>query len=172
MARAGRHTDDSHVASTSTTLDHGPVTDERDLRSRLEALAAFADELGAPDFDPGHWHDSEVRQTTHGDVRTMPWYELSERADAFTRTAAGNGWVEPFDWMTWMETDEAKALRDDRRVLATATPDQLQRLLTAAIRAERFSDGSLEWAFKSGLMAAIALRARTLADGLGSTPSA
>jgi hypothetical protein len=34
------------------------------------------------------------------------------------------------------------------------------------IRAERFSDGSLEWAFQSGLMAAIARRAKTLADGM------
>ena len=134
------------------------------LRARLEALAAFGDELEAPDFHAGHWHDSEVRQTPTGEVRTMPWFELSERAAAFTRTAVGNGWVEPFDWMAWMETDEAKALRDDRGVLAKATPDQLQRLLTAAIRAERFSDGSLEWAFTSGLMAAIARRAGTLAD--------
>jgi hypothetical protein len=34
----------------------------------------------------------------------MPWFEPSERADAFTRTAVGNGWVQPFDWMTWVET--------------------------------------------------------------------
>lgn len=140
------------------------MTEGASLRARLEALAAFADELDAPDFDAGRWHASEVRHTPAGELRTMPWFEPSERADAFTRTAVGSGWVEPFDWMTWMETDEAKGLRDDRRVLAAATPDQLQRLLTAAIRAERFSDGSLEWAFKSGLMAAIARRARVLAD--------
>lgn len=96
----------------------------------------------------------------------MPWFELSERAEAFTRAAAGNGWVQPFDWMAWIETDQGKALRDDRGALAVATPDQLQRLLTAIIRAERFSDGSLDWAFQSGLMAAIARRAKTLADGI------
>jgi len=148
------------------------VTDDLDLRSRLEALAAFADELAAPDFDAGHWHDSEVRQTSDGEVRTMPWFELSDRAGAFARTAAGNGWVQPFDWMAWLDTDEAKALRDDRAVLASATPAQLQHLLTAVIRSERFSDGSLEWAFQSGLMAAIARRARTLAGGLAATSNA
>jgi hypothetical protein len=73
--------------------------------------------------------------------------------------------------MAWMETAEGKSLRDDRAALADATPDQLQHLLTAIIRAERFSDGSLEWAFQSGLMAAIARRARTLA-GLDATPEA
>jgi hypothetical protein len=140
------------------------MTQGADLRTRLEALAAFADEISSPDFDAGHWHDSEVRQTPDGEVRTMPWFEVSDRADAFTRTAAGNRWVEPFDWIAWLETEEAKALRDHREVLANATPKQLQHLLTAIIRSERFSDGSLEWAFQTGLMGAIAGRARTLAN--------
>lgn len=100
----------------------------------------------------------------------MPWFEMSQRADAFVRTAAGNGWVEPFDWMAWVRTNEAKALRDDRAVLAKASPDQLQRLLTAIIRAERFSDGSLEWAFETGLMAAIARRAQSLIEDSSAIP--
>jgi len=136
---------------------------DRDLPARLEAIAAFADELETPGFDAGHWHRSERTATPDGDVWTMPWFELSERADAFIRTAAGSGWVQPFDWMAWVETDEGKSLRDDREALSRSTADQLQRLLTAVIRADRFSEGSLEWAFDSGLMAAIARRARTLA---------
>lgn len=147
------------------------MTQGAHLRDRLQAIAAFADELEAPDFDAGRWHDSEARQTPDGEVRTMPWFEPSERADAFIRTAVGNGWVRPFDWMAWVETDEAQALRDDRHALAAATPDDLQHLLTAIIRAERFSDGSIEWAFQSGLMAAIARRARTLGGGLTQTPT-
>ena len=146
------------------------MTTSDDLRARLEAIGAWADELESPDFDGGHWHDSEPTPTPDGDVWTMPWFELSERADAFVRTAAGNGWVQPFGWMAWVETDEGKALRDDRDALAHATPDQLRRLLTAVIRADRFSEGSLHWAFDSGLMAAIARRARTLADEIGATP--
>jgi uncharacterized protein DUF6508 len=157
------------------------VTPQADLRARLEAIGAFADELEAADFDAGTWHDSEraepadiaEREVEHeGEVWTMPWFELSERAEAFVRTAAGNGWVQPFDWMAWVQTDEARALRDDRASLARATPDQLQRLLTAVIRAERFSEGSLEWAFDSGLMATIARRATTLAQELAVTPDA
>ena len=145
------------------------MTEGAHLRDRLQALAAFADELDDPDFDAGKWHDSEVRPSADGEVRTMPWFELSERAEAFVRAAAGNGWVEPFDWMAWLQTDEAKALRDDRQALAAATPDQLRKILTAIIRAERFSEGSREWAFDSGLMAAIAGRAKTLTDGLATT---
>ncbi|HET8785113.1 MAG TPA: DUF6508 domain-containing protein [Candidatus Limnocylindrales bacterium] len=148
------------------------MTTSNDLRARLEAIGAFADELEAPDFGAGQWHDSERTRTPDGDVWTMPWFELSERADAFIRTAAGSGWVEPFDWMAWVETDEGKSLREDREALARATPDQLRRLLTAVIRADRFSEGSLEWAFGSGLMAAIARRARTLLDETATTPEA
>jgi uncharacterized protein DUF6508 len=140
------------------------VTTDHDLRGRLAAIADYADELESPDFDAGEWHDSEHRQTPDGEVLTMPWFERSERADAFVRTAIDNGWVEPFDWMAWVKTDEAKALRDDREALAHATPDQLRRLLTAAIRADRFSEESLAWAFETGLMAAIARRAGTLAN--------
>jgi hypothetical protein len=93
----------------------------------------------------------------------MPWFELSERAEAFLAAMRANAWIEPFDWVDWAQTDEATTLRDDRAVLARATPELLQRLLTAVVRSERFSDGTLEWAFDSGLMAAIARRAQALA---------
>jgi len=134
-----------------------------ELRQRLAAIGAFADELESPDFDPGQWHDSERRQTADDEVWTMPWFELSDRAEAFLAAIRANGWIEPFDWMDWAQTDEATALRDDRAALGRATLDQLQRVLTAVVRAERFSDGTLEWAFDSGLMAAIARRAQALA---------
>jgi hypothetical protein len=78
------------------------------LPARLAALRAFAEELESPDFDAGHWYDSERRQTPDGDVWTMPWFEPSDRARAFIGASGANGWVEPFDWMTWAETDESK----------------------------------------------------------------
>ena len=133
-----------------------------DLRSRLQALAVFVDELEAPDFDAGHWH-AMAASRDDPDVSTMPWFELSDRANAFLEAVRGKGWVEPFDWMAWAQTREGKALREDRVALAEASADQLKRLLTTLIRADRFSEGTIAWAFESGLMAAIAQRARTLA---------
>ena len=132
------------------------------LEERLRHLGAFADELEAPGFELGHWHDSAP---SPGDpsVWTMPWYELSPRGDAVFRALGSI--VVVFDWPTWAQTDEARSLRDDRAVLAAATPEQLQHLVTWLVRAERFSDGGLESAFESGLLAAIARRAATLADG-------
>lgn len=136
-----------------------------DLRSRLEALATFVDELEAPDFDAGHWHPIAASRADP-DVSTMPWFELSDRANAFLDAVRGNGWVEPFDWMAWAQTAEGKALREDREALDTASAEDLKRLLTTLIRADRFSEGTIAWAFESGLMAAISQRAGTLATTL------
>ena len=146
----------------SAALHASPMAD---LHSRLQGLAAFVAELEAPDFDAGHWHPMAPTRDDP-DVSTMPWYELSDRADAFLAAVRGNGWVGPFDWMAWAQTAEGTALREDRDALAKATPDQLQRLLTTLVRADRFNEGTLEWAFESGLMAAIARRAATLAAAL------
>lgn len=136
-----------------------------DLRSRLDALAAFTGELESPEFEAGRWHPMEP-SAQDAAVLTMPWYELSDRAGAFVRAIGANGWIEPFDWMAWAETPEGKALREDRAALANATPDQLKRLLTTLVRADRFNEGTLGWAFESGLMAAITRRAATLAAAL------
>src|SRR4051812_23808649 len=82
--RALRRPDDSGVASPRATHDDHSVPEKDDLRARLEALAGFTKELEAPDFDAGHWHDSEVRQTPDGEIRTMPWFELSGRGGVHT----------------------------------------------------------------------------------------
>jgi hypothetical protein len=46
--------------------------------------------------------------------------------------------------------------------MATATANQLAKVLTALIRGERFSEGTLREAFKSGLLLAVARRAKAL----------
>lgn len=128
---------------------------------RLRAIGLFRVELESPGFDAGRWHPSERRGDDPG-VWTMPWYELSSRAEAFVAALAGI-MIVGFDWPTWAGTPEAQALHDDRNVLAAATPDQLARLATALIRQDRFNEGALGASFESGLMAAVARRADELA---------
>ena len=77
------------------------------------------------------------------------------------------GWVKPFDWVEWKETDEAAQLRDDPDVLANATSEQLQKLLTVIIRQDRFVEGSLAEHFKSGFIDQIIDRAAALAKVSG-----
>jgi hypothetical protein len=133
-----------------------------DLRRRLRILAETLPILEAPDFSPGKWHDSEKRDDN---VWTMPWYELSPEAAAVTRAVGVAGLLQPgFDWPAWAKTPEAQALRNDPDALATATPDQLGKLLTALIREDRFNEGALGDTFESGFMTAVVRRAKALAD--------
>ena len=55
-------------------------------------------------------------------------------------------------------------------VLAAATPDQRGKLLTAVIREDRFNEGALGDSFESGFIAAIARRAKALAEEAPSGP--
>jgi hypothetical protein len=77
------------------------------------------------------------------------------------------GWVEPFDWVEWKETQEAVQLADDPEVLAKATSEQLQKLLTVMIRQDRFVEGSLASHFNSGFIDRIIDRVAVLAKGSG-----
>jgi hypothetical protein len=75
-----------------------------------------------------------------------------------------SGWSRPFDWMAWLKTPRGEELREPAAV-ATAAPEELANLLTAIVRSERFSEGSLEGAHESGLLLAIARRASGLLSG-------
>jgi hypothetical protein len=137
------------------------VSDEPTLEA-LRALAAFIDAFEAPGFVFGEWEDS--RQEEPG-VWTMPYVTYGPTALDFHRAAGAHGWLRPdVDWPKWAETPEARRLIEDPATIATATPGQLARLLTTAIRGDRFNEGNLLDAFESGHLTAIARRAKALAD--------
>ena len=135
---------------------------EPEGRYRLESLAAVLPIIEAPDFYAWRWHDSEQRPDG---VWTMPWYELSPAAVSYVRAVGESGMMlTGFDWPSWAKTPEAKSLHGDREALARATPDELAMLLTALIREDRFNEGALGDSFESGIMTAIARRAKELAE--------
>ncbi len=139
-----------------------PPEPEPERQYRIERLAAALPIVEAADFEAGSWHDSE-RQADG--VWTMPWYELSPAAESYLRAVGESGlMLTGFDWPSWAKTPEAKALHGDREVLARATPDELAMLLTALIREDRFNEGALGDSFESGIMTAIAHRAKELAE--------
>jgi hypothetical protein len=59
---------------------------------------------------------------------------------------------------------ESKALASRPAAVATASEDDLGRLLTAIVRSDRFNEGSLAGAWESGMLTAIVRRAGVLAD--------
>jgi hypothetical protein len=95
----------------------------------------------------------------------MPYVVLGEVAEAFVASAYDRGWVLPgFHWVSWCESDAAQALCRDPSALARAEPMQLLYLTTALIRQDRFSEGALLGAFKSGLILSIVRRAAAIIE--------
>ena len=128
---------------------------------RLRELADLVPVLEAPDADFGHWDNEPLPD---GSIH-MPWFVPGATEDAFRKAVGQGGWiVTGFDWMQWLQTDEGRSLRDDPAAVATASPDQLGMLLTAIIRSDRFTEGSIAGAFESGLLARIARRATALLE--------
>ena len=133
---------------------------EPERHYRIDVLAAALPIVEAPDFKPGAWHDSERRADG---VWTMPYFERSPEADSFLRAVGESGMMlTGFDWPSWAQTPEAKTLHSDRAALAKATPEELAMLLTALVREDRFNEGALGDSFESGIMTAIARRAKEL----------
>jgi len=128
---------------------------------RLERLAGFIAILESPDFVAAEY----ARVEPEAGMWTMSYPRYHPEVDRFVELAYEDGWVRTdFRWVDWCETNEARTLRDDPEALASATPDQLAKLITVVVRQERFYEGSLAGAFEDGLVLAIVRRARVLAD--------
>ncbi len=134
------------------------------LRQRLRRLSSYLPHFEADGFQFGRWTSSDASRP--GEF-VMPTFEFSAVASEFIHAAYDAQWVQKnFDWSKWMAEPEATSLRDDPAVLARATPDQIARLLTVLIRQERFCEGSLASAHKSGLPGGILRRAAALESEL------
>jgi len=130
------------------------------LEVRLERLAGFVAVLEAPGFVAAEYGTTELE----AGVWVIPYPHYHPEVNRFVSLAYEDGWVRTdFDWGVWSTTQEAHTLRDDPEALAAATPDQLAKLITVLVRQERFSEGSLMWAFEDGLVLAIVRRAWVLA---------
>lgn len=126
------------------------------LQQRLSALAAFTSLFSDPSFESGVWRGSLV------DRDQMPWFDLDDKVTEFLKTLYDYGWVQDFDWIQWMRTEEAQRLANDPAALEVATTVQLAKVLTVSARRDRFSEGSFAADFKSGLIARIVKRATAL----------
>jgi hypothetical protein len=134
----------------------------RFLQERLQALANFLPIFEQPGFEFGEW--SENPKSESG-VIVLPHYSWSDAAQSFVSMAYDMGWVLlDYAWPAWKGTDEAINLRDDPAALAAAAPEQLARLLTVLIRQDRYIEGALGSAYKSGLLTGIVRRAAALVE--------
>jgi hypothetical protein len=141
---------------------------DRGLADRLRLLARHLETFEAPGFSFGTWEPARTREDG---VLVMGWHDPSPEALAFLDDVRAGGWITPFDWPAWASSAEGTALLGHPDAVARASADDLRRLLTTYVRAERFGDGTLESAFDSGMLTAIIRRARVLADEVAVQPA-
>ncbi len=123
----------------------------------LAPLGRMVPRLESGDFNFGEWEGGETR--ADGAI-TMPFYSLSPQGLEVVRAMPIRM---DFDWPTWKDTPEAIGLARDHATVASATAEQLVMMSTLIVRQNRFVDGLLAGAFESGLLLALARRARVLA---------
>lgn len=133
------------------------------IRSRtqpeLEKLAAFAGWLKAPGSASGAWAPSRGKGTIEEPYQ-FPSYDFSGLGAAFFDMAYDAGWViADFDWVTWKATEEAQGFLSNVAAIGAADSVQLAKLITTITRQDRYCDGTLAWAFETGLLTAMATRA-------------
>lgn len=131
--------------------------------AQLRSLAACEGRLRAPGFTPGRWHDLERR--SDGALH-MPWFEHSPDMRALVAAMVAAIPELDRDWMSWAATSRGRQLLEDPGLVYGASPVELASLVTACVRGDRFTEGSLAEAVERGTLAAIFSRADELARSL------
>jgi hypothetical protein len=85
--------------------------------------------------------------------------DLSPLALEFIDALHEHGWIIAFDWVRW---ELGPRLDQHRELIARARVETLRRLLTCHMRADRFTEGHLVYAFESGGFTAILRRLQQL----------
>ena len=141
-------------------IDASPLTP-----AQLRCLADWLPILEASDFTPGTWQGGD---TDADGVMQMPWFEYDKRIEGWPGACAGGSLiVMGFDWMTWLKSPEGVAYSTGPAPLEAirrASSADLARLVTAIRRGDRFVEGNIAGAIKSGIVAAISRRAAVILE--------
>jgi ADP-ribosyl-[dinitrogen reductase] hydrolase len=139
--------DDWHVfeliESAKQTFWHAdpPLTSDN-----IQAVLKFLPLFEQPDFSPGEWITHEG---------SLPYVSYTPAVLDFIRALSGNGFIQPFDWMNWREGEQ---LVEYPALLSRVNLQTLRKLITAHVRADRFTEGHLAAMFESGHIAMILKR--------------
>ena len=128
-----------------------------ELRAAGEALeqarAARGDELVR--WEGGDEVATAVVDGEERPVFSMPYAVYDEVIDRARAALGGVGAVQVFDWMSWPDLERYARGGDE---LDGATAADAVRLATAAIRSDRFNEGSFGAAVENGAVTAIIRR--------------
>lgn len=124
-------------------------------------VLAWQPTLSDPQAHLGSWVGGREASAAH----TMPSVAHDERVLAFVQELYDLEVVAPFDWGTWFEERGGELWEDPAR-LAGASLEECRMLLTAHVRADRFTEGHLLAALSSGHLVAVLERVRRLLEAV------
>ena len=130
-------------------------------KNRLSRMATLATAFRNNASD-GHALQNAQQISSDSDA---PSHIMSSKVgEKFYKLCYADLWVDSdFPWIEWMDTPEANLLFADRVALQMASEVQISQMITAIIRGDRFSDGTLERAYDTGLIPSLFQRVKVLA---------
>ncbi len=131
-----------------------------DVATRLAGLAEFLPIFTDPGFSEGRWKPEPGDDV--GEVKQMAWFQYSPEVQRFHEMVYELEWIVVFDYGKWMNSEEARQFFTNPATIANASIVQLERLLTAIMRSDRFIEGAIATAFEDGHIPAIVRRADVL----------
>ena len=126
---------------------------EYTFAERIAALTRFLPVFESPDFSFGEVGGGGANDEG---VITMPHFSPGPEAMAFQRAVYDYGWAVNFDWPSWQ--DKAARFVNEPETLASASVEDIERLLTTHLRKERFCEGHLASMYECGHLTAILRR--------------
>ncbi|NTU82667.1 MAG: hypothetical protein HGA45_25400 [Chloroflexales bacterium] len=120
--------------------------------AQLDALLAFLPLFERPGYSFGEW------QIQRG---VFPFWAESPEVAAFIQAIHREQFIAPFDWVSWAE-EARRYTEGGDEALATADLDTLRKLITAYVRADRFSEGTLASLFQNGQITAVLRRLKQI----------
>ena len=92
----------------------------------------------------------------------FPCYSYSDEVQEFVKTLYEHDMIVPLDWAHWHK--RAQQYQKDRTSVESADLATIRRLLTAHVRADRFTEGHLAAVLKSGHITAMLRRLKEIRD--------
>ncbi len=120
----------------------------------IQAVLKFLPVFEQSDFSTGEWVTQEG---------ILPYINYSSEVLDFITALSGNGFIQPFTWMNW---EEGRQLVNNPALLQKGDLQTLRKLLTAHVRADRFSEGHLAAMFESGHITMILRRMAEILDSI------
>jgi hypothetical protein len=118
---------------------------------QIDAVLKYLPLFEREGFSPGTWH------TRPGEV---PFFLLRPEVDAFVRTLYKQKVFLAFDWTQWK--GEVERYQTNPKLLQQADLLTIRKLLTAHVRADRFTEAHLGTVFERGHIVAILRRLKRI----------